>query len=94
MALIGDGRVMTAEQGLSLHLVDQLGSLDDALTVARKLAGDTEQRAKVVMYKRPMPTQDLFMQHRSAVRRRSTLRLELPGTQQMMPAGFYFLWQP
>lgn len=39
VAKIADGRIFTGEQALSLKLVDQLGSLDDAVALAGKLAG-------------------------------------------------------
>lgn len=35
---IGDGRVYTGQQALDLKLVDQLGNLEDAIEVAKKLA--------------------------------------------------------
>ncbi len=36
---IADGRVFTGEEALSLKLIDQLGNLDDSVTLASKLAG-------------------------------------------------------
>ena len=36
---IADGRVFTGEQALELKLVDEIGNLDDAVSVAAKLAG-------------------------------------------------------
>ena len=36
---IADGRVFTGEEALDLKLVDRLGNLDDAVTVAAKMAG-------------------------------------------------------
>jgi protease IV len=36
---IADGRIFTGEQALELKLVDQLGSIDDAVRTAGKLAG-------------------------------------------------------
>ena len=36
---IADGRVFTGEEALSLKLIDRLGNLDDAVSVAAKLAG-------------------------------------------------------
>lgn len=36
---LADGRVFTGEQALSLHLVDRLGTLQDAVTEAGRLAG-------------------------------------------------------
>ena len=39
VARIADGRIFTGEQALKLKLVDQLGSIDDAVRTAGKLAG-------------------------------------------------------
>jgi len=39
MKKIGNGKVFTGEQALELKLVDQLGNLEDAIEVAKNLAG-------------------------------------------------------
>jgi protease-4 len=39
VARIADGRIFTGEQALALKLVDSIGSLDDAVAAAAKLAG-------------------------------------------------------
>ncbi len=49
---IRDGRVMMAETALGLHLVDEVGYLDDAIAAASELAGITHY--DVVLY-RPFP---------------------------------------
>lgn len=95
MSIIGDGRVMTAQQAIGLGLVDQLGSIDDALGLAQTLAGDSSNKAKVVMYKRPYEyAGSVYAASQRGPSQAQTLRLELPGAQQMMPTGFYYLWQP
>ncbi|MGQ9689362.1 MAG: signal peptide peptidase SppA [Desulfobaccales bacterium] len=48
---VADGRIFTASQAQELHLVDQVGYLEDALRAAQKKAGLTA--AKVVRYHRP-----------------------------------------
>lgn len=45
VARIADGRVFTGEQALELKLVDQIGSIDDAVRAAGKLAGIKGQPA-------------------------------------------------
>ena len=50
-ATLADGRIYTADQALTHHLIDQIGYMPDALEAARKAAGLTE--ARVVIYKRP-----------------------------------------
>jgi protease-4 len=39
VARVADGRIFTGEQALALKLVDELGSIDDAVRTAGKLAG-------------------------------------------------------
>ncbi len=46
-----DGRVYTAQEALSLGLVDRLGYLEDAIGLAKEAAGLTE--ARVIAYHRP-----------------------------------------
>ena len=49
MATISDGRVLTADQALQLHMVDAVGYLDDAIEKAQELAGIRD--ADVILYK-------------------------------------------
>jgi protease-4 len=48
-----DGRVLTAQQALDLHLIDSIGYLDDAIDAAKQMAHITH--ADVVLY-RPFPS--------------------------------------
>jgi protease-4 len=47
VARLADGRVFTGEEALALKLVDKLGSIDDAVRVAGKLAGIKGEPTKV-----------------------------------------------
>lgn len=47
VARIADGRVFTGEQALELKLVDELGSIDDAVRTAGRLAGIEGEPARV-----------------------------------------------
>jgi len=47
VAKVADGRIFTGEQALQLKLVDQLGSIDDAVRTAGKLAGIQGEPAKL-----------------------------------------------
>jgi protease-4 len=49
---VADGRIFTAPQARDLRLVDQIGYLDEALDLAKKLAG-LPKEAKVIRYYRP-----------------------------------------
>jgi protease-4 len=47
VARIADGRVFTGEEALKLKLVDELGSIDDAVRTAGKLAGMSGEPARL-----------------------------------------------
>ena len=49
---LADGRIYTGQQALAGGLVDRLGTMQDAIALAKELAGI--KRAKVVMYHRPL----------------------------------------
>lgn len=55
---VADGRVVTGREALEAKLVDQLGYLEDARTLAKEL-GNAE-KASVVKYRREMGFMDLF----------------------------------
>ena len=89
-----DGRVFTGEQAKALGLVDKLGTLEDALDLARQSAG--APHAKAVMYKRPYgytgsiyATQDLPPPQMTG-----GVNLALPESSLTLPRGFYYLWEP
>ena len=48
---LADGRIYTAQQALDYKLIDQIGYLDEAVSLAKTEAGIT--KARVVMYHRP-----------------------------------------
>ena len=48
---LADGRIYTARQALELGLIDQIGYLDDAVSLAKEASGLTA--ARVIIYHRP-----------------------------------------
>jgi protease-4 len=52
---LADGRVFTGEEALSLKLVDELGNLDDAVTIAARLAG-VKGKPATIYPRRKKPT--------------------------------------
>ena len=93
---IADGRVFSGQRAKELGLIDDVGLLEDALDVARKLADAPD--ARVVMYKRPFgyrgsiyAQSDVPTPH--AGNAGGVTKLELPGG-PWLPSGFYYLWQP
>lgn len=57
---LADGRVFTGEEALKLKLVDQLGTIDDAVRTAGKLAGIRGEPAKYWPKRREPRLLDLF----------------------------------
>lgn len=56
---IDDGRVFLATEALKLGLIDEIGSLDDAIKIAREKAGITTE-VRVVRYRRTVSIMDLL----------------------------------
>jgi protease-4 len=90
LAVVTDGRVLTARQALELHMVDQLGYLDDAITEARALAGI--EYADVILY-RAYPSQNANIYARAA---ENPALLEQAFKVLLRRQGpmFLYLWSP
>ena len=87
-----DGRVFSGQRACELGLVDEVGLLEDAIAIARKLAD--APGAKVIMYKRPFGYQGSIYADTSVPQPQANVtRLELPGG-PWLPSGFYYLWNP
>lgn len=87
------GRVWSGRKAKQLGLVDDLGLLEDAVTLAKKLANSPN--AGTVMYSRPYGYGgSIYASNTTPTPRADTMTLELPGQSQMIPSGMYFLWQP
>lgn len=88
-----DGRVFTGEQGKALGLVDELGTLDDAIRLAKQKANAPS--AKVVMYKRPYGySGSIYATQDAPPPQAGAIYLNLPQTAFSLPRGFYYLWEP
>ena len=73
---IGQGRVWTGKEALKIGLVDQLGSLDDAVKVAAEMADITDYRTtEYPRYKKEL--KDLFMPYPMAKAKENFLKEEL-----------------
>ena len=62
VARIADGRVFTGEEALRLHLIDQLGTIDDAVRVAGKLGGIQGEPGRIWPRRREDGLLDLLAQ--------------------------------
>ncbi len=92
-----DGRVFSGQKAMEMGLVDEVGLLEDAIKMARRMT--KSPGAAVVMYKRPYGYRGSIYADASVPQPRANadvLRLELPGSDgfPMLTNGFYFLWQP
>lgn len=60
VAKIADGRIFTGEQALALKLIDQIGTIDDAVRTAGKLGGIEGEPARLWPRRRQMTIFDLL----------------------------------
>ncbi len=90
---VTDGRIFSGERAKDLGLVDQIGLLSDAITLAGKMADCPN--ACVVAYKRPYSDGGSIYALNSVPPAKSdVMQLQLPQAAEMLPNGFYYLWQP
>jgi len=88
-----DGRVFSGEKAAEIGLVDQVGLLDDAIAVAKDMGNAPS--AQVVMYKRPYGySGSIYSSDSIQPPRSDVMKLEIPAADDLMPTGFYYLWQP
>ena len=87
-------RVFSGEQGQSLGLVDQVGLLDDAITLAKNMGHASG--AEVIQYKRPYNIGGSIYALNSTPPRTGHQHAPTaaPRRHRHAPGGFYYLWQP
>lgn len=90
---IGDGQVFTATRAQQIGLVDQVGYLDDAINMARRMANHPQ--AQVVLYHR---TNDRPRTQYSVTPnvplQTGLFPLSLPGLDRSKLPTFLYMWQP
>lgn len=90
LAAVTDGRVFTGDKAVALGLIDQTGSLHDALNLAKSLANSPN--AKVVTYKRPYGySGSVYAQSPNPQQPQINLHLLPESTLQ---PGFFYIWNP
>lgn len=90
---VNDGRVFTGEQAEAMHLVDRLGSLEDAIDLAR-VKGNTP-KAKAILYIRPYGYGgSIYAGNQAPSPQASSPLIKMPLADETLPTGFYFLWRP
>lgn len=90
-----DGRVFPGTRAVELGLADRLGTLPDALDLARQKTG--APRARAVMYKVPFSEQgSIYASGPQPPPTANVHTLRLPGfpASAELPPGFYYLWEP
>jgi protease-4 len=93
MQSIHDGRVVLASQAQSLHLVDRLGYLQDAIAECERLAGVSG--AEVVLFHRSgYPARSLYSVSPSPAPLSDAIPFSYPGLDRSKLPAFLYLWQP
>ncbi len=87
-----DGRIFTADQALAAGLVDQVGSLRDALDTARQAAG-LPADARVVSYLRPSEGRETIHATGGVPAQVNVLPMDL-GVLGATGPRFQYLWAP
>jgi len=92
LATTFDGRVFTASQALELHLVDQIGYLDDAVQMATNMAGLT--CADVVFYHRKGDAAlSSYSTTPNVPFQNKIVPVNIPGIDRSRLPNFLYLWQ-
>jgi protease-4 len=90
---IFSGRVWSGSRAVELGLADRTGLLSDAIGLARTMA--KAPHAKAILYKRPYGYGgSIYAENQTPEPKANVIQLNLPGATSILPAGFYYLWQP
>lgn len=93
MAVIADGRVMSASRALKLHLVDRLGYLDDAVSDAASMAG-FHQPEVVLIQRASHPGRSIYSITPNTPIQGEIIPFSYPGLERSKMPTFLYLWQP
>jgi protease-4 len=88
-----NGRIVLASEALSLHLVDRLGYVHDAIAEAERVAGVSG--AEVAVYHRVgYPARSLYAIDPVPTPMKEALPFSYPGLDRSKLPAFLYLWQP
>ena len=88
---LADGRVYTGEQAKANGLVDELGYMDDAISLAKKASG--AGRVKVVMYHRPLGYRaNVYSAADGPPAQINLLNVSVPNLLSLGQPQFLYLW--
>lgn len=93
-AVVFDGHVMTGIQAAENALVDQVGYLDDAISVARQMASLGEDTAIIMLRRDNDRAYTVLDVSPSQPMQASLLPFKLPGLDRSSLPTFLYLWQP
>ncbi|NOX57318.1 MAG: signal peptide peptidase SppA [Planctomycetes bacterium] len=88
---LADGRVYTSKQALDLKLIDRIGTIEDAIELAKEKAGI--KNAKVVAYRRPfLRASNYYARHDPSIKDINLLNVDLGLSGNSYGAPFMYLW--
>jgi len=87
---LADGRVYTGEQARKLALVDELGTVDDAIALAKRKCG--AKKVKVVMYGRKLGHRANAYSAAALSPQINLVNISLPALLDMTRPRFLYLW--
>ena len=88
-----DGRIFTASQALERRLIDQIGYMDDAINVARGMAG-CPRATVVLLHRRNDPGRSPYAITPNVPLQGTLFPLSIPGLDRSRMPTFLYLWQP
>ncbi len=89
-----DGRIFTGDQALTVHLVDHVGYLDDAIADAQSLAGLSDTCSTVMLRRDNDRAYSLMDVTPNTPTLSSIIPLKVPGLDRGNLPTFLYLWQP
>ncbi len=87
-----DGRVFTARQAKDLHLIDQIGYLDNAVSAARTMAGVNHVNV-VFFHRRDDPALSQYAITPNTPLQKGLIPVSIPGLDRSKLPCFLYLWQ-
>ena len=87
---LADGRIYTGKQAVDNGLVDQLGYIEDAITLAKDITGLKE--AKIIKYKRMFNLAEIFEGSMDNLFGNRTIKFSLHASADNDFPGFMYLW--
>jgi protease-4 len=92
-AAVADGRVLPAPKALSLHMIDRIGYVHDAIDDAEGLAGISGSEV-VIFQRRGYPTHSIYAIAPAPADGGGLVPLSIPGLDRARLPTFLYLWQP